>query len=113
MVQVSEAIGGGKSQQQRVFQCKMHQANITEYSTITLEQALGECKEAYSENQKLKSNTSWWETWLESVESALAAEGKLTKEQHILNMRNWERQRRNARIIHQVIVNFEQGRSHR
>ena len=102
MVQVSEAIGGGKSQQQRVFQCKMHQANITEYSTITLEQALEERKEAYLENQKLKSNTSGRETWLESVAGALAAEGNLTKEQYIMNMRNWERQRRNARIIRRV-----------
>ena len=74
----------------------MHQADITDYSNISLEQALEERKEAYLENQKLKSNTSRRETWLESVAGALAAEGKLMKEQHILNMRNRERQQRNA-----------------
>ena len=86
----------------RFLQRKMHQADITEYSTITLEQASEERKEAYLENQKLKCNTSRRETWLATVAGALAAEGKLTKEQHILNMRNRERQRRNARIIRRV-----------
>ena len=81
----------------RFLQRKMHQADITEYSTITLEQASEERKEAYLENQKLKGKTSRRETWLATVAGALAAEGKLTKEQHILNMRNRERQRRNAR----------------
>ena len=70
----------------------MHQADITDYSNISLEQALEERKEAYLENQNHKSNTSRWETWLNSVAGALAAEGKQMKEQHILDMRNQERQ---------------------
>ena len=92
----------GERVNSRYLRRKMHQADITDYSNITLEQALAERKEAYLENQTLKSNTARRETWLESVAGALAAEGKLTKEQCILNMRNRERQRRNARIIRRV-----------